>query len=250
MVVFLKKSIFEENISIMTRKTLFSAVTIAVFSFMNAQYKYPQTEKINHIDEYFGIKVNDPYRWLEDDTSENTKNWVKREVAFTNDYLAKIPYIGELRKQLNDIWNYEKIGTPFKEGDYTYFYKNDGLQAQSVLYRTGKDGKTEVFLDPNTFAKDGTTSLAGVYFNKKGNLVAYTISEGGSDWNKIIILDVKTKKQIDETLVDVKFSGVAWLGDGGFYYSSYDKPDGSVLSAKTDDHKIYFHKLGTKQSED
>ncbi len=250
MVVFLKKSIFEENISIMTRKTLFSAVTIAVFSFMNAQYKYPQTEKINHIDEYFGIKVNDPYRWLEDDTSENTKNWVKREVAFTNDYLAKIPYIGELRKQLNDIWNYEKIGTPFKEGDYTYFYKNDGLQAQSVLYRTGKDGKTEAFLDPNTFAKDGTTSLAGVYFNKKGNLVAYTISEGGSDWNKIIILDVKTKKQIDETLVDVKFSGVAWLGDGGFYYSSYDKPDGSVLSAKTDDHKIYFHKLGTKQSED
>lgn len=234
----------------MFRKALICAVSAAAFSFMNAQHQYPETKRINHTDEYFGVKVQDPYRWLEDDMAENTKDWVKREVSFTNDYLAKIPYINDLKKQLKDIWNYEKIGTPFKEGEYTYFYKNDGLQAQSVLYRTDKKGKTEVFLDPNTFSKDGTTSLAGVSFNKKGNLVAYKISEGGSDWNKIIILDTKTKKQIDETLVDVKFSGIAWVGDSGFYYSSYDKPDGSALTTKTDDHKVYFHKLGTKQSED
>lgn len=234
----------------MIKKTLICAASVAAFSFMNAQKQYPQTEKIDHTDEYFGVKVQDPYRWLEDDMSAKTKDWIEHEVAFTNDYLSKIPFRNELAKQLKDIWNYEKIGTPFKEGEYTYFYKNDGLQAQSVLYRTDKNGKTEVFLDPNTFSKDGTTSLAGISFNKKGTLVAYRISEGGSDWNKIIILDVKTKKQIDDTLVDVKFSGAAWLGDEGFFYSSYDKPDGSVLSAKTDDHKIYFHKLGTKQSQD
>lgn len=187
---------------------------------------------------------------MEDDRAEDTKDWVKRQVAFTQNYLDQISFRNEIKDQLKEIWNYEKISAPFKEGDYTYFYKNDGLQAQSVLYRKDKNGNTEVFLDPNQFSKDGTTSLAGISFNKKGNLVAYKISEGGSDWNKIIILDAITKKQIDETLVDVKFSGISWLGDEGFFYSSYDKPDGSVLSAKTDMHKVYFHKLGTKQSQD
>ncbi|MDO4762957.1 MAG: prolyl oligopeptidase family serine peptidase [Flavobacteriaceae bacterium] len=212
--------------------------------------KYPETKKVAQTDTYFGTEVSDPYRWLEDDRADDTKDWVKREVAFTQDYLAKIPFRENIKNQLKEIWNYERIGSPFKEGNYTYFYKNNGLQAQSVLYRTDKNGKTEVFLDPNQFSKEGTTSLAGVSFNKKGTLVAYRISEGGSDWNKIIILDAITKKQIDETLVDVKFGSVAWLGDKGFYYSSYDKPDGSVLSAQTDTHKVYFHKLGTKQSED
>lgn len=217
---------------------------------MNNSLNYPETKKVEHTDEYFGTKVEDPYRWLEDDMAEDTKDWVQREVAFTNNYLANIPFREELRSQLKDIWNYEKIGAPFNEGDYTYFYKNDGLQAQSVLYRTDKNGKTEVFLDPNKFSDKGTTSLAGVSFNKKGNLVAYRISEGGSDWNKIIIMNALTKEIIDETIVDVKFSGIAWLGDEGFYYSSYDKPKGSELSAKTDTHKVYFHKLGTKQSGD
>ena len=212
--------------------------------------KYPETKKIDHVDDYFGTKVNDSYRWLEDDRAEDTKDWVQREVAFTNDYLAKIPFREEIRAQLKEIWNYEKISAPFKEGDFTYFYKNDGLQAQSVLYRTDKSGKTEVFLDPNKFSEKGTTSLAGVSFTKKGNLVAYSISEGGSDWNKIIIIDALTKKVIDETIIDVKFSGASWNGDEGFFYSSYDKPKGSELSAKTDTHKVYFHKLGTKQSED
>ena len=217
---------------------------------MTKNLKYPETKKVDHVDEYFGTKVQDPYRWLEDDRAEDTKDWVQGEVAFTNDYLAKIPFREEIRAQLKDIWNYEKIGAPFKEGDFTYFYKNDGLQAQSVLYRTDKNGKTEVFLDPNKFSDKGTTSLAGVSFNKKGNLVAYSISEGGSDWNKIIIMDAVTKKIIDETIIDVKFSGASWLGDKGFFYSSYDKPKGSELSAKTDTHKVYFHKLGTKQSAD
>ena len=217
---------------------------------MNNSLNYPETKKVIHTDEYFGTKVEDPYRWLEDDMAADTKDWVQREVAFTNNYLAHIPFREELRSQLKDIWNYEKIGAPFKEGDYTYFYKNDGLQAQSVLYRTDKNGKTEVFLDPNKFSDKGTTSLAGVSFNKKGNLVAYRISEGGSDWNKIIIMNALTKEIIDETIVDVKFSGTSWLGDEGFYYSSYDKPKGSELSAKTDTHKVYFHKLGTKQSAD
>ena len=228
-----------------------SLLTAAFFTAQKSQnLKYPETKKVDHFDEYFGTKINDSYRWLEDDRAEDTKDWVQREVAFTNDYLKKIPFREEIRAQLKDIWNYEKISAPFKEGEFTYFYKNDGLQAQSVLYRTDKAGKTEIFLDPNKFSEKGTTSLAGVSFNKKGNLVAYSISEGGSDWNKIIIMDAVSKKIIDETIVDVKFSGASWSGDQGFYYSSYDKPKGSELSAKTDTHKVYFHQLGTKQSAD
>lgn len=215
-----------------------------------AKMQYPETKKIAQTDTYFGQQVEDPYRWLEDDRAEDTKEWVQREVAFTNDYLAKIPFREEIRSQLKDIWNYEKIGAPFTRGDYKYFYKNDGLQAQSVLYRTDKNGNTEVFLDPNKFSEKGTTSLSGISFNKKGNLVAYNISEGGSDWQKIIIMDAITKKIIDEPIV-MKFSGASWLGDEGFYYSTYDQPkEGSLLSGVTDTQKVYFHKLGTKQSED
>ncbi|WP_415329454.1 prolyl oligopeptidase family serine peptidase [Chryseobacterium sp. MMS23-Vi53] len=212
---------------------------------------YPKALKGNQTDTYFGTAVADPFRDLEND-SEATKKWVDEEVAHSQNYLSKIPFRDEIKKQLTDIWNYEKISAPFKEGDYTYYYKNNGLQAQSVLYRTNNKTKvTEVFLDPNKFSEKGTTSLAQLSFNKKGNLAAYSISEGGSDWNKIIIIDAITKKQIDETLVDVKFSGISWQGDEGFYYSSYDKPkEGTVLSGMTDKHKVYFHKLGTKQSAD
>ena len=181
--------------------------------------KYPETKKISHTDEYFGTKVEDPYRWLEDDRAADTKDWVKREVAFTNDYLSQITFRDDIKNQLREIWNYEKISAPFKRGDYTYFYKNDGLQAQSVLYRTDKNGKTEIFLDPNKFSEKGTTSLSGISFNKRGNLVAYSISEGGSDWQKIIIMDAITKKILDEPIV-MKFSGASWLGDEGFYYLS------------------------------
>lgn len=225
------------------------AMTITSFACYS-QHNYPETKKADHQDEYFGVKVNDPYRWLEDDRADDTKDWVKRQVDFTSAYLDKIPFREEIKNQLREKWNYEKIGAPFEEGDFVYYYKNDGLQAQSVLYRKDKNGKEEIFLNPNKFSEKGTTSLSNLSFNKKGNLVAYGISEGGSDWNKIIVIDAITKKQIGDTIVDVKFSGISWLGDEGFYYSSYDKPDGSELSAQTDTHKVYFHKLGTKQSED
>jgi len=230
---------------LLTAGVLFSA------TLYSQKMIYPKALKGTQTDTYFGTAVADPFRDLEND-SEATRKWVDEEVAYSQNYLSKIPFRDQIKNQLRDIWNYEKISAPFKEGDYTYYYKNDGLQAQSVLYRRNNKTKaTEVFLDPNKFSEKGTTSLAQLSFNKKGNLAAYSISEGGSDWNKIIIIDAVSKKQIDETLSDVKFSGISWQGDEGFYYSSYDKPkEGTVLSGMTDKHKVYFHKLGTKQSED
>ena len=219
---------------------------------MNAQTKinYPETKKIDHVDTYFGQKINDPYRWLEDDRSAETEAWVKAQNVVTYGYLEQIPYRNQLKSRMEQLWNYEKISAPFKEGDFTYYYKNNGLQNQSVLYRKDKAGKEEIFLDPNTFSKDGTTSLGGLNFSKDGSLVAYSISEGGSDWRKVIVMEAKTKKIIGDTIVDVKFSGVSWYKNEGFYYSSYDKPVGSELSAKTDQHKLYYHKLNTSQKTD
>jgi len=150
---------------------------------------YPQTKKVDTVDTYFGEEVKDPYRWLEDDRSAETAEWVKAENEVTFDYLNKIPFREELKGRLSDLWNYEKVGPPFKEGDYTYFYKNDGLQNQYVLYRykTGEDPSTaEVFLDPNTFKEDGTISLGETSFSKDGSKLAYSISEGGSDWRKYL----------------------------------------------------------------
>ena len=213
-------------------------------------YSYPITKKSDVKSTYFGTAVPDPYRWLEDDRSEETAAWVKAQNEVTFNYLAKIPYRDAIKTRMEQLWNYERISAPFREGDYTYYYKNDGLQNQSVLYRKDRNGKEEVFLDPNTFSSDGTTSLGGVNFTKKGDLVAYSISEGGSDWRKVFVMDVVTKKIIGETIVDVKFSGISWNGNDGFFYSSYDKPTGSELSAKTDQHKLYYHKLGTPQKED
>ena len=211
---------------------------------------YPVTRKGEVVDNYFDQQVADPYRWLEDDMSEETAEWVKTQNVTTFDYLEQIPYREDLKKRLAEMWNYERISAPFIRGDYTYFYRNDGLQNQSVVYRQKGDEEPEVFLDPNTFSEDGTTSLAGLSFSKNGKLAAYSISEGGSDWRKIIVIDAMTKEQIEDTLVDVKFSGIAWRGNEGFYYSSYEKPDGSELSAKTDQHIMFFHKLGTAQSDD
>tara|TARA_R110002020_G_scaffold259768_2_gene473685 strand:+ start:17093 stop:19174 length:2082 start_codon:yes stop_codon:yes gene_type:complete len=214
---------------------------------------YPETKKVDTVDNYFGTEVKDPYRWLEDDRSPDTEAWVKEENKATFGYLDKIPYREEIKKRLEDIWNYEKIGSPNKEGDYTYFSKNDGLQNQYVIYRykTGEDPSTaEVFLDPNTFSEDGTVSLGGMDFSKNGKMLSYSISEGGSDWRKVLVMDAETKEITEDTLVDIKFSGMSWKGNDGFYYSSYDKPEGSQLSAKTDQHKVYYHKLGTPQKND
>ncbi|SDZ77028.1 prolyl oligopeptidase family serine peptidase [Psychroflexus halocasei] len=214
---------------------------------------YPDTKKVEHTNTYFGEEVKDPYRWLEDDRSEETGEWVKAQNKVTSAYLDQIPYRDNLEKQLSDIWNYEKISAPFKRGDYTYFYKNDGLQNQSVLYRyNNEDGpeEAEVFLNPNNFSEKGTTSLGSVSFSENGETLAYSISEGGSDWRKIILINAEDKTQIEDTLVDVKFSGISWKGNEGFFYSSYDKPEGSELSAKTDQHKLYYHKLKTDQKND
>jgi prolyl oligopeptidase len=212
---------------------------------------YPKTNKIDIADTYFGNTINDPYRWLEDDRSAETKAWVEAENKVTQNYLNRIPFRSAIKSRLETLWNYEKYTAPFKEGDYTYFYKNDGLQNQYVLYRQKDNTKPEVFLDPNTFSKDATTSLAGIEFTKDGSMAAYQISEGGSDWRKVIILKTNDHTIIGDTLIDVKFSGLAWKGNEGFYYSSYDKPkEGSQLSGLTQFHKLYFHSTGSSQKED
>ena len=214
---------------------------------------YPETKKVDTVTNYFGTEVKDPYRWLEDDRSEETEAWVKAENKVTFDYLNQIPYRDSLKQRLSKLWNYEKVSAPYKEGDYTYFSKNNGLQNQYVIYRykTGEHPSTaEVFLDPNKFSEDGTTSLGGMSFSEDGKTLAYAISEGGSDWRKVIVMNAETKEITEDTLVDIKFSGMSWKGNEGFFYSSYDKPEGSELSAKTDQHKLYYHKLGTPQQED
>ena len=211
---------------------------------------YPETRKDSVVDEYHGKQVADPYRWLEDDLSAETAAWVKAENEVTFGYLEKIPFRKQITDRMTELWNYEKYSAPTKEGKYTYFSKNDGLQNQSVIYRQEGEGAPEVFLDPNTFSADGTTSLAGFSFTKDGSILAYQISEAGSDWRKVIIMNAETKEILEDTLVDVKFSGTSWYKNDGFYYSSYDKPKGSDLSAMTDKHKLFYHKLGTPQSSD
>ena len=215
--------------------------------------QYPITKKNNVYDSYFDIKIEDPYRWLEDDRSPETEKWVIEQNKITNNYLGLIPYRDSLKDRVKNLWNYEKLSSPFKEGKYTYFYKNNGLQNQNVLYRHLNDESSKnakVFLDPNSFKSDGTISLGNISFSKNSKFLAYSISEGGSDWRKIIVMDLKRNEVLKDTLVDVKFSGISWYKDEGFYYSSYDKPKGSVLSSKTDQHKLFYHKIGTNQSDD
>ena len=215
--------------------------------------QYPITKKNNVYDSYFDTKIEDPYRWLEDDRSPETEKWVIEQNKITNNYLGLIPYRDSLKDRVKNLWNYEKLSSPFKEGKYTYFYKNNGLQNQSVLYRHLNDESSKnakVFLDPNSFKSDGTISLGNISFSKNSKFLAYSISEGGSDWRKIILMDLKRNEVLKDTLVDVKFSGISWYKDEGFYYSSYDKPKGSFLSSKTDQHKLFYHKIGTNQSDD
>jgi prolyl oligopeptidase len=211
---------------------------------------YPVTRKVDVVDTIFSTPVPDPYRWLEDDMSEETAAWVKEQNAVTFGYLDKIPYREAIKERLTQIWNYEKFGMPFREGEYIYFTKNNGLQDQSVYYRQKEGAEPEIFLDPNKFSADGTTSLGEMGFTKDGTLMAYSISEGGSDWRKVITMNALSKEILGDTLTDVKFTGIAWQGNDGFYYSTYDKPKGSELSEMTDHHKLYYHRLGTKQADD
>ncbi len=212
---------------------------------------YPETRKERHADEYFGVTVSDPYRWMEEMNSDEVKDWVKKENEVTFAYLDKIPFRDKIRARLNEIWNYPKYGAPFKAGEYYFFYKNDGMQNQSVLYiQKGIDGTPEVFLDPNTFSSDGTVSISMISPSKDGKFFAYGISKAGSDWNEFFVMDVVTKTKLNDNLKWVKFSGASWHGDG-FYYNRYDAPEeGKELSSKNESQKIYFHKIGTDQSAD
>ncbi len=245
---------------------LFAAMAVLTLSCNNTNNKkytlsetiqpievaYPATAKDTTVfDTYFGTKIADPYRWLENDTSAETAAWVKAQNEVTFGYLDKIPYRNAIRKRYEALYNYEKYSAPFKEGKYTYYYKNSGLQNHSVLYREAEEGKQpEVFLDPNSFSGDGTTALRGTSFTKDGSRAAYNISEGGSDWEKLVVIDAGTKKILDDTLT-LKFSGASWKGNDGFYYSTYNHvKGGSKLSGITENHKLYYHKVGTPQSED
>lgn len=212
---------------------------------------YPATKTVEQSDEYFGTVVADPYRWLEDDNSAETAEWVVAQNLITQDYLSKIPFRDALKSRFENIWNFPRYGVPFKKGDRYFYFKNDGLQNQSVLYMMETlDGEPQVLLDPNTLSEDGTIALANISPSNDGQLLAYSISRGGSDWNEIVVMRIADRMMLSDTILWVKFSGVSWYGDG-FYYSAYDAPaEGQKLSGANQFHKVYYHKLGTAQSDD
>lgn len=238
------------------KRTLKILTLLLLVGGMAFAQDYPTTRKTDKTFIYHGQEVKDPYFWLEDDRSPETEAWVKAENQVTFGYLDQIPFRDGLRKRIKELMNYERVSAPSKHGSYYYFFKNDGLQNHSVLYRIPVESpkaEPEVFLDPNTFSEDGTTGLTDIEFSEDGSLAAYQITEGGSDWRKLIVIDATTKKQLEKPLEDVKFSGISWRGNNGFYYSSYDNPDkadGSQLSTKTQEHKLLYHALNTPQSED
>lgn len=223
-------------------------LSIPLFS----QIKYPETKKVNQVDDYFGTKVSDPYRWLEDDNSEETKEWVKAENKITDQYLSASPFYNKVKNRLEEMWNYPKYSSPFKEGDWYYFYKNDGLQNQSVLYRQkGLSGTPEVFIDPNKMSKDGTAAIETPSFSKNKKYAVYLEAQAGSDWQIAHLMNVETKQLLNDVVNYIKFSGTSWEEDDGFYYSRYPAPDEKTrLLNQNQNHKVYYHKLGTPQSED
>lgn len=212
---------------------------------------YPETLKTDTVDVYFGTEVADPYRWLEDDNSAETAAWVTSQNEVTDAYLAKIPYRDQIRERLTALWNYPRYGVPFKKGGYYFFFKNDGIQNQSVLYiQDSLKGEARVFLDPNKQSEDGTTSLGTYSVSKDGKYFAYAISKAGSDWNEIYVMETATGKQLTDKLEWVKFSGISWRGNG-FYYGRYDKPvGGGALSSKNEYKKVYYHNIGDPQEKD
>lgn len=216
----------------------------------NGSLVYPKARKTDQTDTYHGTTVADPYRWLEDDRSAETAEWVKAENKVTFDYLSQIPYRGQLQKRLEEVYNYPKYSAPRRKGEWFYFSKNDGLQNQSVLYRQkGLDGKPELVIDPNKLSADGTTRLGAFSLSKDGKYAVVGLSKGGSDWQEYQIMDLSTKQYLSEKIEWVKVSGAAWQGDG-FYYSRYPKPEGSALASKNENHQVFFHKLNTPQSAD
>lgn len=216
------------------------------------KWNYPLTKKVDSVDTYFNTKIEDPYRWLENDRSEETAEWVKNENQLTFDYLSKIPFRDKIKERLTKIWNFEKRGVPFKKGKNYFFYKNDGIQNQSILYvQDGLNGTPRVLLDPNTLAADGTASLGDLTISKNGKLLAYAINRAGSDWSEIYVLEIETGKKLSDEIKWVKFSNIAWKNDG-FYYSAYDAPKlgTSELSNKNEFHKVFYHVVGSTQDKD
>jgi prolyl oligopeptidase len=214
--------------------------------------KYPVTKKVDQVDDYFGTKVEDPYRWLEEMNSPGTRQWINAQVEVTEKYLSSIEFRPRLKARFTELWNYEKYSYPTKEGEYYIFHKNDGLQEQDVVYmQKGLEGKPEVLLDPNTFSKDGSISLTDLSFSKNQDYLSYGISRGGSDWQEFYVMEVKTRGKMNDHIQWVKFSSTSWYRDG-FFYSRYDEPpkDADKLKVKVQDQKIYYHKQGTPQSED
>jgi prolyl oligopeptidase len=234
---------------------LFSLTVSAllVFCLPTAAQKieYPKTKKIDQTDTYFNVQVADPYRWLENENAPETTSWVNEQNKVTFGYLEKIPFRQQIKQRLEKIYNYPKYTAPYRKGEYYIFSKNDGLQNQNVLYiQKGLNGKPEVLLDPNKFSADGTSRLAGFSLSKDGKYAVYGISKGGSDWQEYYVMEVATRKQLADVLKWVKVSGMAWQNDG-FYYSRYDAPEaGKELTTKNENHKVYFHKVGTPQSAD
>lgn len=240
---------------ILTIQTLFAylACSIAIFSFPATAQKlqYPATQKGEQVDTYFGVTVPDPYRWLEDDNSPQTAKWVEEENKVTFGYLDKIPFRAKLRERLEKLYNYPKYTTPFRNGENFFFYKNDGLQNQSVLYvQKGLEGSPEVLIDPNQFSTDGTVRMSTFVVSKNGQYAAYGISRSGSDWQEYCVMDMSKRTIQPDTLKWIKVSNIAWQGEG-FYYSRYDAPGkGKELSSKNEYHKVYYHHVGTPQSND
>lgn len=224
---------------------------IQKIDFKKIPVTYPDIKKDETIDDYHGTAIQDPYRWLEDDNSKETSDWVTNQNKVTFNYLDQIPYRKAIKNRLKDVWNFERFGTPFKEGGKYYYFKNDGLQNQAVLYEQETlDSPSKIALDPNSFSDDGTTSLGSLSFNKTGDLLAYQISEGGSDWRTIHVKDLNTGETLEDKVNWVKFSAISWFKDG-FFYSRYPEPEeGKELSAKNEFHQVYFHKIGTDQAED
>ncbi|MDP2723442.1 MAG: prolyl oligopeptidase family serine peptidase [Bacteroidales bacterium] len=229
----------------------FMMTTACMQNKQHAKLKYPVAKKVDTVDTYFTHQVADPFRWLEDDNSAETAEWVAEENAITNEYLGKIPFREQLRKRLTDIWNYPKYGVPFKKGDHYFFFKNDGIQNQSVLYiQDTPESEPTVLLDPNSLSEDGTVALASMGISKDGKFLAYSIARGGSDWNEIFVLNIENREVLPDHINWVKFSGVSWK-DNGFFYSGYNKPEeGEELKGQNRFHKVYYHHLNTDQKDD
>lgn len=233
----------------MKKTILLMASAIVLGTAAQAKVNYPVTRTCDTVDVYFGTAVPDPYRWLEDDNSTETAQWVKAQNKVTQDYLAKIPFRNDVKKRITELANFTKWGTPFKVKDKYYYFKNDGLQNQSVLYvQDSMDGEARVALDPNTLSADGTVALQSLDFSEDGRYMAYVITRNGSDWNEIYVKDLTTGKVLDDHITWAKFTDAQWLGDG-FFYSAYDKPE-AELSSKNEFHRVYYHRLGTPQSDD